>query len=313
MIRKLFLGAVLLIGAGSVGVTLFSWQQTRTNAAAAADFFTSEDRYVEVDGLDVRVRIEGPENAPTLLMLHGFTFSLESYDELAAQLDDTFRVIRYDMRGHGLTGPDPEKRYSPEQRAAHVGAVLDALGVEAAAIMGNSLGGLAAWRYAASVPDRVDALILVSPGAYPINGVTDEPAPVPAALAAYFRLLPEAGIDASIERIYADASRISDERKATIKAMMRAPGNGAAFIDAVEVFTLPDPEPALSGLDVPTLIIWGDDDVVIDPAHGRKMRSVMPQAELLMLAGVGHAAHEEVPERVAREVRRFLGEPRNES
>ena len=312
MLRKIFLGVLLLAVAATATVSYVAWKKTAENARVAGTYALPADRFVEVEGLAVRVREQGPQDAPVLLMLHGFTFSLESVDLLADRLDEAYRVVRYALRGHGLTGPDPAKRYSPDQRAAHIGAVMDALGIETATLVGNSLGGLAAWKFAVGEPGRVDNLVLISPGAYPMNGVTDIPADIPPALAAYFMLLPEEGIDLSIERIYAKPEAISAERKASLKAMMRAPGNGQAFIDALKVFTLPDPEPDLARIAAPTLIIWGTEDVLIAPTHGERIASAIPGAELVLLDGVGHVAHEEDPVRVAAEITRFLAAARDD-
>jgi pimeloyl-ACP methyl ester carboxylesterase len=307
--RNLLLGiaAVLFVAAGGYAAFVY-FAGNEDPAALEAAYAEPEDRFVEVEGLRVRIREQGPEGAPVLLMLHGFTFSLESYDQLAGLLDDQYRVVRYDLRGHGLTGPDPQKRYAPDQRAAHIGEIMDALAIERASIVGNSLGGLAAWRFAATSPDRVDHLVLISPGAYPMNGVGDEPAPVPPALEAYFRYVPQAGLDASIGRIYADPEAVSEERRQLLGDMMRREGNGQAFVDALKVFTLPDPEPMLDGIDTPTLILWGESDMVIDPAQGEAMVEAMPRARLETLQGVGHVAHEEAPGEVAELIRFFLEE-----
>ncbi|MEM9839546.1 MAG: alpha/beta hydrolase [Pseudomonadota bacterium] len=313
MARMKILGGIAVVLAAVVGGGLYALDLSSQQSAAALSLTEPADRFVEVEGLSVRVREQGPANAPVLLMLHGFTFSLESFDALADQLSDRYRIVSYDLRGHGLTGADPEKRYAPDQRAEHIGSVMKALDIDRATIVGNSLGGLAAWRFAANNPGAVDSLVLISPGAYPINGVTDEPADVPPALEAYFRFLPDVGIDASIARIFADPDAVSDERRASIKAMMRAPGNSGAFIDSVRVFTLPDPEPDLARIEAPTLIIWGADDVIIAPTDGVRMKSVMRDAELVTLDGVGHVAHEETPERVAEEIHGFLIRPRDES
>lgn len=313
--RRIFVGLLALIAAAVVAVAAYSWKagQGLDQAAVEETYLETRDQFVPVDGLEVRLRDEGPRDAPVILMLHGFTFSLESFDALAEELSGQFRVVRYDLRGHGLTGPDPEKRYSPDQRAEHIGAVMDALGIERATILGNSLGGLASWRFAAGQPARVRSLVLVSPGAYPINGVGDEPAPVPALLEAYLRTVPEAGLEASVARIYADPASVTAERKEEIRAMMRREGNGEAFVDALKVFTLPDPEPLLAQVEAPTLIIWGAEDQVIDHQDGSKMQAVMPNAELLVLDGIGHVAHEEAPGRVADEIRSFLATPSRDS
>lgn len=307
MVRVLtIIAAIVVVSLGAMGF-LF-WQQTRGLDAEAVNqsYLEDADRFVAVEGLGVRVRDEGPRDAPVILMLHGFTYSLESYDALAADLSQDYRVVRYDLRGHGLTGPDPQKRYAPQQRAEHIGAIMDALEIETAHVVGNSLGGLAAWRFAATEPSAVDGLILISPGAYPINGVTEEPAPVPAALEAYLLTVPESGLELSLARVYADPSSLSQARKEEIRAMMRREGNGQAFIDALNLFVLPDPDPILATITAPTLIIWGEQDQVISSSHGERLLRVMPDAELVTLPNVGHVAHEEDPEHVAAEIRQFL-------
>ena len=306
--RNFLFGAlvlVVLVG-GSLGAYVWRVSQGLDAASVEASHKESSDLFIDVKGVTVRVRDEGPKEAPVLLMLHGFTFSLESFDALAALMVPDFRVVRYDLRGHGLTGPDPEKRYSPDQRADHIGAVMAALGIENATLVGNSLGGLASWRFAAKEPSRIDHLVLISPGAYPINGVGDEPAPVPTALEAYLRMVPEAGLELSLDRIYADAGVLTDERRTEIRDMMRREGNGQAFIDALKVFTLPDPEPILSKLSVPTLIVWGAEDQVISPNHGKRMEAVIPDAKLVFFEATGHVAHEEKPARMASELKQFL-------
>ena len=266
----------------------------------------SAERYVEVDGARVRVREEGAEGAPVLLMMHGFTFSLETWDALVPLLTEDYRVVRYDLLGHGMTGPDPQARYAPEERAAFAGELMDALGIERAVLVGNSLGGLAAWRLAAMAPERVSALVLIDPGAYPMNGTTEVPAPVPPMLAAYLRTVPEPAFEASIARIYADPSAVPEERLATLRAMMLRDGNGDAFVASLKEFTLPDPEPGLRTIAAPTLIVWGTKDQVIPPADGERLAEVMPNATLVRLDGVGHVAQEEAPEAVAAAIEGFL-------
>ena len=241
---KRFLLAVLalfVLGAAAFGFLTWQALQGLDPAVLEAEYMTPADRFVEVKGLRVRVREDGPPAAPPIILLHGFTFSLESFDGWAAALSSDYRVIRFDLAGHGLTGPDPQKRYAPGERADFVGDVMDALGIERAAVGGNSLGGLAAWRFASAHPDRVDALVLVSPGAFSANGVSDAPIEAPKAMEVYLRTAPEAGIRAGIARIFSDPSRVSDTRIRTIQDMMRRRGNGQAFVDSINEFTLPDP------------------------------------------------------------------------
>lgn len=292
----------------AAGVWYWKSQQGMPAEVVESSYAEPVDRFVAVKGAEVRIREQGPPNAPAIVLLHGFTFSLESWDQWAEDLSSDYRVIRYDLLGHGLTGPDPKERYAPMERARFLGDVLEALEIEKAIIGGNSLGGLAAWRFAAMSPDRVEALLLVSPGAYPINGVGDEPAPVPGAVAIYLRTVPEAGVRYAVSQIYAPGAEIPEERIQEIGDMMRREGNGEAMVKSLKEFTLPDPEPELRSIIAPTLILWGENDQVITLAQGERLSQIIPNARLITYPGVGHVAHEEVPQQSVADVRTFLTE-----
>lgn len=264
------------------------------------------EQFLDVAGARVRVRTEGPADAPLLVMVHGFTFSLESWDAWAADLRQDYRIVRYDLLGHGLSGPDPQQRYSPDERVAFHHLLMQQLGIKRATLVGNSFGGLLAWRYAVAHPEAVERLILVDPAAYSINGVTDKPVPVPDFMRAYLTSVPEAGLRASLARVYSDISRLTPDRFATIRRMMTQPGNGAALIGHLEKFTLPDPDAALQKIGVPTLILWGDKDAVIPVEQAHRLAAAIKGAQLQIYENVGHAPQEEAPERTLPDVRAFL-------
>ncbi len=301
------LAAVSLMAIGSI-IWFVNAAKGIAPATLEANYFTDADRYVSVAGAKVRVRTEGPAEAPVILLLHGFTYSLESWDAWAGDLARDYRVIRYDLNGHGLTGPDPQERYAPFERAAFVGDVLDALGVDEAIIAGNSLGGLAAWRYAAMEPERVEALILISPGAYPTEMVGYTPADIPGTMKVYLTTAPEAGVKTSAEFVFGDDSKITEARLKTLRDMMRREGNGEAMVKSLEEFTLPDPTDILRTLTVPTLVLWGEADGLLPVAQGRKMAATMPNAQLITYRGVGHAAQEEIPAETLADMRAFLAD-----
>lgn len=306
--KKLLTAIVFLVaaGAGILGVATWSAMQGASPQALETKYMTASDRFVEITGARVRVREEGAADAPPVILIHGFTHSLETWDAWAAALKTDYRVIRYDILGHGLTGPDPRERYAPDERAAFVGTLMDALGLDHAVIAGNSLGGLAAWRFASDNPARIDGLILISPGAYPLNGAGDTPAEIPPAMKAYLLTAPEPGVRGSAGYIYADDAKITDARVEIMRDMIRRKGNGAAMIKSLEEFTLPDPTDALARITAPTLILWGEGDIIIPIAQGRQLEQAIMNARLISYPGVGHAAQEEAPDVTVADAKAFL-------
>jgi pimeloyl-ACP methyl ester carboxylesterase len=287
------------------------WSATRglDPAPLEARYVAPTDQFIDVDGLRVRVRAEGPTDAPALVLLHGFTFSLESFDGWAETLSKTRRVIRYDLAGHGLTGPDAQKRYAIAERVAFHDKVMNALGVAKADFAGNSLGGLIAWRYAAAHPERVGRLILIDAGGYSINGVGDAPVEAPAPMKAFLLTAPAAGVAAAFGAIYSDDTKITQQRLALARDMMRRRGNGRAAIEHIEEFTLPDPADDLAKIVSPTLILWGEADALIPLDHAQKFDGAIADSILITYPGVGHAPQEEIAAETLEDARGFLDAP----
>lgn len=308
--KRIIIGIVLvllvLIGAG------WWWMQSASQgidpAKLEAEYMGPNDRFVEVDGARVRVRETGPKDAPPIVLIHGFTYSLESWTKVAEFLSLDNRVISYDLLGHGLTGPDPKKRYSVPARAKFLGELLDKLGIEKTAIAGNSLGGTIAWNFAAEQPDRVTRLILIDAPAFPFNAVKDKPVPVPAAMKAYLKMAPYSGLQKMAAISWSDPSRVQARRLKQIQDMMKRKGNGQAFIDYLHQFTMPDPTALLKKIKAPVLIIWGADDKVIPVANGMQTKDALPGSSMMVISGAGHVPQEEKPVDVAGAIEDFLQE-----
>lgn len=308
----LLLVVVLLIAAGAAWLIFRPSEPVIILPASErgipeSEYWSEADRWVDVDGLGTRVRIEGSLDASPIILIHGFSHSLESWDAWAADLASDHLVIRYDMPGHALTGPDPQQRYSVPQTVDHLAGLMDALQIDQAAIAGNSLGGLVAWRYAAEHPGRVSSLALLAPGGYSINGVTEEPVSVPMPVRFFMTQAPEPMIGAATQALFGDATRMDPDMPARVFALMREPGVGAALVERLEVFTLPDPTAELARVDIPVLIMWGESDSVVPPEHGAQFVADLPSAELRLYSGLGHVVHEEAPEETLNDLRAFLG------
>lgn len=301
------LGAILLILVALA--TVMIWRaQPEPLSQARSEWMNPQDQLVTAAGQTWRVRTSGPDNAPTLVLIHGFSHSLETWEPLAAQLETSYQVIRFDLPGHGLSDVRADQAYSVNETVDQVSALLDTIAPERFYIGGNSLGGLVAWRYGAEYPQRTQGLILISPGGYPNLGVGDEPAPLPAQVRFYLAAAPQVGVEAATAALYSDPSRLTEEQLVRIGALMRVDGVGEALISRVEQFTLPDPNPTLREIDAPALIIWGARDAMIPATHGPRFNAALSNSELLLLRDVGHMAQAEAPDAVAEAIDAFIAD-----
>ncbi|MBD3759829.1 alpha/beta hydrolase [Rhizorhabdus sp.] len=264
------------------------------------------DRFVTIEGARIRVRDEGPRNAPPVLLIHGYTFSLESWDAWAADLARDHRVIRFDLAGHGLSGPMPRGDYGTAARVRQLGKLMDKLGLARATIAGNSFGGLVAWNFAARYPRRIDRLILVDSAAFSINGVTEKPVAVPPAMRTYLLDPQPAAVAWSAGTIFAHPQRLTPARLDQMRAMIAR--NGPALVAHLEQFTLPDPLPSLARIKAPTLILWGRADKVVPVAQAEQLAAAIPGSKLIIYDDVGHAPQEEAAAASLTDVREFLNQ-----
>ncbi|MEZ5459441.1 MAG: alpha/beta fold hydrolase [Steroidobacteraceae bacterium] len=160
---------LLWIVGALVVVVLALWTPDKPRDGLEAKYAGPPSQFVDVAGLRLHVRDSGPAAAPAVVMLHGLGASLHTWDAWADGLTG-FRVIRFDLPGFGLTGPDPGNDYSDARSVAVIVALLDQLGIARASVVGHSMGGRIAWQFAAAHPDRIDRLVLISPDGFASPG-----------------------------------------------------------------------------------------------------------------------------------------------
>ncbi len=226
---------------------------------------------------------------------------------MAAALEDGFRTIRLDLPGFGLTGPDSTGDYSDTRAGEVLAALLDALGVARAHVVGSSMGGRIAWRFAAEHPDRVERLVLMAPDGFASPGLDYGKPP---RLAPLMRLLPYTLprflVRAGMAPAYADPAALTEARVERYHAMLTAPGVRRAILARMGQHILVPPEPFLARIAAPTLLLWGEKDAMVPAAHAADYLRALPDARSVVLPGIGHAPMEEAPEATARAIRAFL-------
>lgn len=293
---------VLLIGA-AIALRMPDADRAALEAAHAGP----PSRFVDVLGLRVHLRDTGPRDGPAVLMLHGFGASLHTWEGWAAGLEDRSRVIRLDLPGFALTGPDPSGDYTDARGVAVLAALLDALGVERAAVVGNSLGGRLAWRFALAHPGRVTRLVLVAPDGFAEPGRTyGEREGAPPLMRLLPWTLPRGMLRDTLAAAYGDAARLTEAEAARAHDLMRAPGVRAAMVARMDQRVIDDPRMLLPGLAMPVMLLWGARDRVIPAAHARDWLAVLPRAAHVELPGLGHVPQEEAPGVSLPPVRAFL-------
>lgn len=302
--------AIVLAGVAAAAVGLAIWLYTpdKSRAELEARYLGPDDSYVDAAGMRLHVRDTGPRDAPALLLLHGFGSSLLTWEDWAQRLPE-FRVIRIDLPGFGLSGPEPSADYSEARTSAILVALLDRLGVARATVVGNSMGGKSAWHFAAAHPERMDKLILISPDGFASPGFEYGRAPkVPAVMKLLPYVLPTVLLRGSLAPAYGDRAVLTDAMVTRYRDMMLVPGVRGAILDRTGQVRLVDPVPILSRITAPTLLLWGDRDGMIPVKNSADYLRVMPNARVVVLPGLGHVPFEEAPDVSLAPVRAFLGE-----
>lgn len=263
---------------------------------------TPAERLLELPGgLRLPCVEQGDAQGLPVLLLHGVTDSWRSFTPLLPLLPDTWRVVAVTQRGH-RGASQPADGYGIGDLAGDAAAVLDALGIASAAVVGHSMGGAVAQRLAIEQPARVRSLVVMgSFSALARNPVVHD---LYAAVSAL--------------RDPVDRGFVHDFQASTVARPLPP-----AFLDLVvgESLHLParvwqalftgfladDAVADLARIGAPTTIIWGDADTICPSADQQTLAAAIPDARLVVLPGTGHAVHWDDPQAVAHALRAALG------
>ena len=165
-LKRLWWSAVLLGLLVAVGVYA-TWQPDRQLGQLVGRWAPEPSTFLELDGMQVHLRDTGPRDDPhPLLMLHGMSSSLHTFEDWQSALQGQHRVITVDLPGFGLTGPSPQGDYRIDAYTRFVLRLLDVLSLKRVVLIGNALGGEIAWQTAVLAPERVSKLVLIDADGY---------------------------------------------------------------------------------------------------------------------------------------------------
>lgn len=317
MSAKLLRVVGLLLMLSALAVTL-SRAPDRPVQSLVARWAPPPSDFIEVKGQLVHLRDVGPRGDPApIVLLHGTSASLHTWEGWTAVLGKTRRVIAFDLPGFGLTGPFAG-RYAPDDYRGDTYAhfvldVMDALGVPRAVIGGNSLGGEIAWRAVSLAPQRFERLILVDASGYELAPdrvpLGFRIASIPVLNRIGEHLLPRALIAQSVAQVYGDPTKVSDAVAERYFELTLREGNRRALGLRMQQLEPGAHVERLKALNLPTLVLWGGNDRLIPPSMAQRFAADIRGAKLVVFDGLGHVPQEEDPARTVQPVLEFVSAP----
>jgi pimeloyl-ACP methyl ester carboxylesterase len=282
---------------------------------------TLEAKYAKADshfvnlpgGYHAHYREDGDPNAPLLVLLHGFGDSFTTWEGWVRELAPQLHIISLDFPGHGLTRAPVGTTLSGDGLADFVDAFAAELALPKFAVAGNSMGGGAAWELAVRHPDRVNALILVDAAGF-ANDTPPGKQPLAFQILRYRlgrtllskidnRPLIEQGLKVDVY----DKALITPSIVDRFAEFQRAPGHREILMSVNMVARAAGTTAELlSSIKVPTLILWGESDPLIEPGAAKKFAAAISGSKLITYPEVGHLPQLEIAQRSAADVAAFL-------
>jgi 3-oxoadipate enol-lactonase len=255
---------------------------------------------IKANGITINYQIDGPDSAPCLVFSNSLATSLAMWDEQAAALKDSFRVLRYDQRGHGSTDA-PAGRYAYDTLLADAVGLLDALSIKKAHFAGLSMGGATALGLAERHPDRFDRIIVCDS---PCQSTPQSSQQWEERIAVAQKRGIEALVEPTIARWFpAEIVAKNPPHIDKVRAMIRAtPVNG--FIGCAAALAAHDYASAVATVKHPVLFLGGEKDAATAPM--RKLTEKLPGSRFVELAGAGHISNMDRPAEFTRAIRDFL-------
>lgn len=303
--------ALLLILVVMVGFCALNWRNDLPLDELKQKYTNSESEFVEIDGMQVHYRDEGnTSDSIPLILIHGTGASLHTWEGWVKSLKKNHRIITFDLPAYGLTGPNPTGDYSQDYYVSFVDKLLTKLSVHKCILGGNSLGGGITWAYSLAHPERVQKMILVDAGGYPMTSksvpIAFQLARIPILNSIFQYVTPRSVIEKSIRNVYVHDERITDKLINRYFELALREGNRKAFIDRIKISIVSDKYLKIKTLILPTLIIWGKQDGLIPITVGEQFHHDLPNDTMVVFKDLGHTPMEEDPESTVKAVKYFL-------
>lgn len=275
-------------------------------------YTSNSSQFMPLLGMNVHYRDEGvkTDSAP-LILIHGMSSSLNTWDSVALILSKERRVISLDLPGFGLTGPSPENTYNYDYYSKFIDSFTARLNLKQFILTGNSMGGGISWNYALHNPEAVSKLILIDAAGYPKKNESGslgfKLASTPVINNLLLFVTPKALVRKSLETIYYDQKLVTDAQVERFHDIAIREGNRKAALQIFKgSFATTKHKGQINQVKTPTLILWGDKDNLISVENARRFNQDIKESKVEIYPNVGHVPMEEVPQLVANSILNFV-------
>ncbi|MEQ1554524.1 MAG: alpha/beta hydrolase [Ferruginibacter sp.] len=261
-------------------------------------YANQQSAFINVDGMNVHYKDEGnvADTIP-IVLLHGTASSLQTFDAWTDSLKNSKRVVRMDMPAFGLTGPFPNRNYSIDNYVNFIHHFLVAKNISKCILAGNSLGGQIALNYTIQHPTNVSKLILIDAAGYPLESkstpIAFKIARIPILNKMLTFITPRFMAKASVESVYENKSKVTQNLVDRYYELTLREGNRQALVDRLTMKTDTSSIPYYKNVQQPTLILWGEQDLLIPIKNAYRFHNDLPNDTLVILKNVGHVPMEE--------------------
>lgn len=318
MVGRILRGMLILLAVvifAVIGLLVFLSDSDVRDIEAREKYGKPPSQFITLpSGATVHYRDQGQRNGPALVLLHGSNASLHTWEPWVAQIGDQFRMVSIDLPGHGLTGPVPGDDYSQEAMMQFVNEFTTVMNIERFALVGQSMGGGIAARFAIRHPERLTALILVNAAGMPTKmprdpGWAQVIARTPVVQDILLYVAPRILFESALKRSVVNQAVATPEAVDRYWILNRKVGNRAATLKRFQTPFDTFVKDNVGRITAPTLILWGDRDAITPPDIGQAYNAAIKGSKLVVFRNIGHLTMEETPEQSARAVRQFLSSP----
>ena len=265
-------------------------------------------QYLELDGMKVHYRVNG-DSGETVVLIHGTAASLHAWEGWINELEKNYQVVSFDLLGFGITGSEPNGDYTRERYLKFIDDVLSKLNIDSCYMAGNSFGGYLTWSYAVAHPDKVKKIAILNSSGYPRG---DQATPISFKMQKMEWLKPVLTtftplflVRKAVKVVYYDDDKVTEENVIRYHEMLLRKGNRAGLMGKSLQIKY-DFVDEIKQVQCPTLIMWGDDDQLVNIDAAPKFHRDIPNSELIIYENMGHVPMEEIPERSVADFMAFL-------